>query len=319
MQNEFTEYVATITGLTPTQHKVLKVIAGFTDNNTGEAFPSLSTIAAGAEVARSTVQIAIDDLCEVGHLEFVRKRQTHRSFVNVYRVTIPTHTDGRIPTRTDSRTDPRHVPTHTDLADSSSNQPPMRTDSRTDTHTDRYRTDQVVSSGVSSPVKQETTNPNPISTDPLSPYVDRVVKRFARYKNPGRDAELYAREILLDVMFIGDKPEDHKTFLPAQEATIGDLAVRHLIDMIGWVFEINAYDQDKRAFRWAERTHTMKNLRDHILKEQSRLFAAYADWCVERQCGYSLGTVGEAEFVQYNEKIKQRIVRYKAAKAGASV
>ena len=131
MQNKFTEHVATITGLTPAQHGVLKVIAGFTDHNTGEAFPSLGTIAAGADVARSTVQIAINDLCEAGHLEFVRKRQTQRSFVNVYRVVIPdayrhvpTHTDARIPTRTDSRTDTDFVGTR----QSSWNQGSKRTD-----------------------------------------------------------------------------------------------------------------------------------------------------------------------------------------------
>lgn len=111
MQNKFTEHVATITGLTPAQHSVLKVIAGFTDHNTGEAFPSLGTIAAGADVARSTVQIAINDLCEAGHLEFVRQRKTPRGHVNVYRVTIP----GTIPTH---HTDFHHTDTddHTEVA-----------------------------------------------------------------------------------------------------------------------------------------------------------------------------------------------------------
>lgn len=164
-QNKFTEYVATIEGLTPTQATVLKIFAGFTDNRTGEGFPSLSTIAAGAMVARSTVQLAIDDLQEKGHLKFVRRRRTARGSVCVHRVVVPTAEGRTDSSRTDSRTDTDGRTDSVGTSEVSSNQPDSRTDGRTDTRTDRYRTDQVVSSVPVNRNETPTTKPELISTD----------------------------------------------------------------------------------------------------------------------------------------------------------
>jgi hypothetical protein len=101
-------------------------------------------------------------------------------------------------------------------------------------------------------------------------------------------------------------------------------AVRHLIDIIGWVFEINAYEPGDRVFRWAERTHNLKNFRDHLCKDKSRLFEAYTDWCCDTKrhggssVSYALGTIGDAEYVEYNRQIREQIARYKAAKAAGN-
>jgi hypothetical protein len=66
--------------------------------------------------------------------------------------------------------------------------------------------------------------------------------------------------------------------IPHLEQTIGENAYRHFADVIGWIFEINAHDNHPRAFRSAERTHTIKNLRDHLLKEKRHLEAAYINF-----------------------------------------
>jgi hypothetical protein len=217
-------------------------------------------------------------------------------------------------------TDPSGSTDRYNLKQDSSNQQ----DSRTDTDTDRYRTDQrVCSLPVSQEEKPQTPNLISTDTDPAKPYVDRVVARFARYKNPGKDAEVFAKEILLSNAFVGSLQENWETYLPVHEATIGDLATRHLIDIIGWIFEINCFDNNPRAFVWAKVTHTMKNLRDHLLKDKSKLWEAYANWCCDfdgykhgnrGSVAYALSTVGEPEFVEYANKVKARIARYKAFK-----
>ncbi len=72
---------------------VLEAVASFSDNETGEAFPSYKTIAEKAGVARSTAQTCIDKLLEIGRLTKAGTRQTPRGFVNVFRVVIdPTGT-----------------------------------------------------------------------------------------------------------------------------------------------------------------------------------------------------------------------------------
>jgi hypothetical protein len=259
-QNKFTEAVAKIQGLPLTQHKVLKVIAQFTDNQTGECFPSMSTISTGADVARSTVQLAVDGLLKAGYLQIVGKRPTKHGSVNVYRV-VPNpgsnDTDQVVPILNRTYTDQPFLPTGKSVSIGLNENPQAHsvTACRTDAfnHTDRYRTDQVVSS---SPVdRRGKSNPNPLIGTDADVYVKRIVDRFARYKQPGRDAEVFAKEILLSNGFAGGSPLDE--YSDHVECTLGENATRHIIDLIGWVFEINAYEEGERVFRWAERTYTM--------------------------------------------------------------
>ena len=295
MKNAFTTAVDQIQGLTSTQHKVLKAIAQFTDNQTGECFPSMTTIATAADVARSTVQLAIDDLLELGYLEIVGKRATKHASVNVYRV-VPTPGFSRTDPVVPISTDPPVVPiSHTDFVvinEAPQNQqiePVVPISSRTD----RYRTDQL--EGIDVRYRQETDNPQtPINTDITNEnYCQLIVDRFARCKNPGKDALQYAKEIMCSVGFCDSEPWDR--YLPNLGVTIGENGYRNLVDIIGWIFEINAHDTNPRAFIWADRTHTMKNLRDHLLRDKSKLWEAHMHFCTDWD-GRNKGTRGEVAY-----------------------
>jgi hypothetical protein len=333
-QNKFTEYVATLTGLTATQHKVLKAIAQFTDNKTGECFPSMTTISAATDLAKSTVQIAIDNLCEAGHLEIVGRRATKHASVNVYRVVVSrtdsvvpmSHTDSsRTDTDSPSRTDSES--SRTDLAEVKQEQRVVLSRTDDSSRTDRYRTDQVVSSGFrSSPVEQETTKPNLISTD-APDYPQMIVDRFARYKNPGKDALLYAKEIFVDSgLGIGKGTDPAR--ITHLGVTAGELAYRHIVDIIGFVFEIQINDP---KFRYAERTYTLKNLRDHLCKPKSPLESCYIDFCTDWEgakqgnrlrttrgsVSYAMQTLDDPQASAWGAAVRQRIKEYQACKAKA--
>lgn len=324
-QNRFTAHVNSLTGLTKTQHAVLRMFAQYTDNETGEGFPSLVTLAAGTLLARSTVQLAMEELQEKGYLEFVRKRKTQNFWVNVYRVvlpgTIPTHHSDECTIPTSHRTDHRTDPVSPHRREDSSNQQVDRTD------TDRIgnELDQVCS--LPKVDRIETAKPELISTD-ASSYVKRIVDRFARYKNPGKDAEQYAMEIFIDSgLGIGRNYDPAWEWKPG--VSHGEVCCRHILDIIGFVFEIQINDP---KFKYADRTHTMKNLRDHLLKEKSPLENCWMEFCTDwngsRQgnplrntrghISYAMQTVDDPEFCAWGAEVRKRIreSQQRMAKAG---
>jgi hypothetical protein len=262
---------------------VLEAVAFYTDNQTGEAWPSLATIAGRAAVARSTAQESLAELWEMGYLAKASTRKTPRGFVNVWRVTIPT-------TIPEGAGDPLAVGTvpihHTEQEPSpKESQASTIPEQEKSTIPPPYRIGTELSSSSSSssihPVSQEKKDNNNsktlISTDTVPDYPQMIVDRFAKYKTPGKDALSYAKEI-----FVESGPGIGKGADPRQvthlEITAGELSYRHIADLIGFVFEIQINDP---KFRYAERTHTLKNLRDHLLKEKSPLESCWMDFCTD--------------------------------------
>jgi hypothetical protein len=82
--------IAALRGLTGTQKAVLWALQLRADNDTGECWPSLVTIAEDAGVSRSCVKLVVPQLVALGHIS---KRNRHREGVleadsNVYRVHV---------------------------------------------------------------------------------------------------------------------------------------------------------------------------------------------------------------------------------------
>lgn len=77
--------IAALRGLTAVQKSVLFVLVLRTNNETGECWPSLTTIAQDAGVSRSTAQAALADLISRGLLA---KEQRQHAESNVYRLQV---------------------------------------------------------------------------------------------------------------------------------------------------------------------------------------------------------------------------------------
>jgi hypothetical protein len=105
--------------------------------------------------------------------------------------------------------------------------------------------------------------------------------------------------------------------------TVGELCYRHIVDIIGFVFEIQINDP---KFRYAERTHTLKNLRDHLLKEKSPLESSWINFCTDwdgRKHGtrgsvsYAMMTLDDPEACAWGAVIRKKIKEFQARKAKA--
>jgi hypothetical protein len=86
--NKFTDAVFYMPRMKGTNKAVLAALAGFADNDTGECWPSVGTLAIKTGFSTATVKRALRILRKADIISVAAQRETKNGYVNVHRINL---------------------------------------------------------------------------------------------------------------------------------------------------------------------------------------------------------------------------------------